>query len=582
LSYFTIPLRNSLVCHLPVAMKVQVNLKVASQAGASGKVEVTAEPTDSVQAIKERIAASQLIAFPDQHIELDGKVLQESLALGACGVKENSSLDFVVHASEASLVSQLQELLQARELSCDELGLLYTYKHGVSVNQALKTIGYQEKLQDFIRKQKEFVLENGKVILKRNDTGLKPFSVADECKKILEENDGSMEITNLCSKFTQKFNVSIQSIVNMRPAEFLLKEKDRFVMSGAPGRGQVSLKSAQVNEQKPKKETQPRAPARVPEVVIPPKVISPKTSPKATQPPPGIEAPEEASADSEEYLELHNTISGRSFNSKVAQMLTEIVDIVSENAFFNISHVVKSGSVGKGTAINGCTDSEVVFFVKGLPANKQNKWLPTMLKAVSGVLEQHLETSLSIVDRLSITEDSICMKVRGMVEVNLRFSATFESYTETVKELGAMGPEGWKHLNTSLTKEKVLFLSKQPGQIKVTMRLLKWWRDQQQWSSEYTTPSDDVLELVAVYSALQTKPKDQRTAIANVMSLMARFNEVRIVWSNYYAKEEIWAPLIQQRPLLMDPVNPYVNVADPQKFDSSELMSLARTTHFFW
>jgi len=492
-------------------------------------------------------------------------------------VKESSSLDFVINATEASLVEQLTELLQARELSCDELGLLYTYKHGVSVNQALKTIGNPEKLQDFIRKQKEFMIENGKVVFKRNDTGLKPFSVADECQKILEENGGSMEITNLCSKFTQKFNVSIQSIVNMRPAEFLQKEKHLFVMPGVAGRGQVSLKSAQVQEQKPKKETQPRAPAREPEVVPPPKAI-----PKVTKPPPGIEAPEESSQDSEEYLELHNTISGRSFNSKVAQVLTEVVDIVSENVFFNISHVVKGGSIGKGTAINGCTDAELVFFVKGLPPSKQNKWLPTMLKAVAGVLNEHLETSLQIVDRLSITEDSICMKVRNLVEVNIRFSSVFESYNETVKELGALGPDGWEHLNTSLTKEKVMFVSKQPGQVKVTMRLLKWWRDQQQWSSEYTTPSDDVLELIAVYSALQTKPKDQRTAIANAMSLMARFTEVRIVWSNYYAKEEIWAPLIQQRPLLMDPVNPYVNVVDPQKFDATELMSLARSTHFFW
>jgi len=54
-----------------------VNLKVASQAGTSGKVELTAEPTDTVRIIKERIAASQLIAFPDQHIVFDGKVLQE-------------------------------------------------------------------------------------------------------------------------------------------------------------------------------------------------------------------------------------------------------------------------------------------------------------------------------------------------------------------------------------------------------------------------------------------------------------------------------------------------------------------------
>merc|ERR1719161_2964897 len=134
------------------------------------------------------------------------------------------------------------------------------------------------------------------------------------------------------------------------------------------------------------------------------------------------------------------------------------------------------------------------------------------------------------------------------MEVKIRLAAVFDSHPEAVQSFGEQGPKGWKHLNTALTKEKVQFVSKQPGQVKVTMRLLKWWRDQQQWTSEYTTPCDDILELIAVYSALQTKPKDQRTSIANAMSLMARFNELRIVWSNYYGKEEIWAPLIQQRP----------------------------------
>ena len=43
--------------------------------------------------------------------------------------------------------------------------------------------------------------------------------------------------------------------------------------------------------------------------------------------------------------------------------------------------------------------------------------------------------------------------------------------------------------------------------------------------------------------------KDQCQAIANAMSLLARFSEVRIVWSNYYKKEEVWAPLLGQRPL---------------------------------
>ena len=84
-------------------------------------------------------------------------------------------------------------------------------------------------------------------------------------------------------------------------------------------------------------------------------------------------------------------------------------------------------------------------------------------------------------------------------------------------------------------------------------------------------PSDEVLELLAIYSALQTKPRDQSQAVANAMSLMARFSDLRIVWSNYYKKEEIWTPLMSHRPLLMDPVNPFVNAADPQSFDPKEL-----------
>jgi len=164
----------------------------------------------------------------------------------------------------------------------------------------------------------------------------------------------------------------------------------------------------------------------------------------------------------------------------------------------------------------------------------------------------------------------------------LRFSPDFETYSEVIKAMEAQRPDMRKHFKTALVKEQVQFVSKQPGQVKVTMRLLKWWRNQQSWSSALTTPSDEVLELIAVYSALQTKPRDQRMAIANAISLMARFEELRIVWSNYYDKEDIWSPLLQQRPLLMDPVNPYVNVANPQSFDASELMSLAKNTHFFW
>ena len=55
-------------------------------------------------------------------------------------------MDFVLEATEESIVKQLKELLKSRDLTSDELGLLYCYKHGVSTNQALKTIGIDQKL----------------------------------------------------------------------------------------------------------------------------------------------------------------------------------------------------------------------------------------------------------------------------------------------------------------------------------------------------------------------------------------------------------------------------------------------------
>jgi len=552
-------------------MKVQVNLKVASQTKANSNFDLTVNAEETIQSVKDRITTSQLIAFPDQDLVLNGMVLDETKTLADYDVQDSNCLDFVIKATEDSLVQQLAGLLQARDLTSDELGLLYCYKHGVSINQALKTIGYTEKFPDFVKKQKQLLIENGRVSLIRSDTKMKPFCAGDEIKKILQENGGRMDIQSLCSKFTQKFNVSIQSVVNMRPAEYLEKERETFAVAG---RGQVSLRSVSGEQHQPK-EVQPRAQRQQREEV---KAVPARAPVDAD---PCDDALVSESADSQEYLELHNTISGRSFNSKVAQTLNDIVEVVTEKSFLNIAQVVKGGSVGKGTAIAGTTDAEVVFFLKGMPKGLQSKWLPPLLKAVAAVLTEHLSTEHGV-EGICTTDDSVHMKVKGCVEVELRFSPDFETYSEVIQAMGQERPHMRKHFNSALVKEQVQFVSKQPGQVKVTMRLLKWWRNQQRWSSPMTTPSDEILELIAVYSALQTKPRDQKMAVANAMSLMARFQELRIVWSNFYGKEDIWSPLLQQRPLMMDPVNPYVNVADPQSFDASELMSLARSTHFFW
>jgi len=541
-----------------------VNVCVKANAAENTTLDIVVSGTDTVAVVKERVTALQLITVGDHLVKSGDEVLSDAMTLEDCGITDGAMLGFEVSSSDKIFVVQLVELLQARDLSPDELGLLYCYKHGVSINQAMKLIGFEGKFVDYLKTQKPFIVESGRVTLHREDTALKPFSVTDEIVQLLTSNSGSMDVKDLTSKFVQKFNVSMVSITGMKPVEFFSKHRNLFVIAGRV----VSLRG-----------TDPVRPAVAP--------WDSKRERSVAMPPPGLEVeqPSEVAepehVENQQYLDLHNRICGRSFNSKVAQTLSDIVDTVTRMTFLNFERVVKGGSIAKGSAISGVSDAELVFFVQGVPQTSHEKWLPSLLRATHGVLSEHLSSEHGV-EGLCVTEDSVQMKVKGIITVDLRFSPVFESFSKVIQTIGNQGPEVRKHYTASLVQERTQFIAKQPGHVKVTIRLLKWWRDQQEWSSKLLRPSDEILELLAVYSAVQSKPADQRIAVANVMLLLSQFNDLQIVWSNYYSKEDVWAPLLRQRPLLMDPTNPFVNIADAQFFDAREMMKFAQTTRFFW
>merc|ERR1719487_2594482 len=537
-------------------------------------IDLVVSPSETIASVKEKIASAQLIPFPDQELSIDGKVLENGAKLSACGVQEGSSLTFDVKASETILAQQLGELLKARDLSSDELGLLYCYKHSVSVNQALKLLSFEGKLQDFVDKQKTLSIENGSVALVREDTALKPFSAVDEIVKILKASStGTMDIKDLSAKFVQKFGVSLSSIVGSRPGDFLAKEK-AFQLHG---KGSVSLAGAK------KEKVAQSAPVQAAPTVAPPPGISGPPGLACSNTETSLELEDCSEMESQQYVDLHNKICSRPFNSKVTQVLNDIIAALSEATFLDIDHVVSGGAIGKGTAIAGVANAEVTLFLRGLPTTNQEAWLPPLLKAVTGVLSEDFMSEHNL-ESIHAAEESIQLRTRGAtpITVDLYFSPVFESYAKTLETITEQGPDSRRFYAPSLAKERTQFVARQPSSVKVTIRLMKWWRDQQEWYGRLARPSDELLELAAIYSAIQTKPADQKIAIANLMSLLSRFDQMRVVWSNYYSKDDVWKPLLRQRPLLMDPTNPFVNVADPQTFDPSELMTLARTTHFFW
>eukprot|EP00389_Voromonas_pontica_P009773 GDKH01014833.1.p2 GENE.GDKH01014833.1~~GDKH01014833.1.p2 ORF type:complete len:64 (+),score=10.60 GDKH01014833.1:2-193(+) len=63
---------------------------------------------------------------------------------------------------------------------------------------------------------------------------------------------------------------------------------------------------------------------------------------------------------------------------------------------------------------------------------------------------------------------------------------------------------------------------------------------------------------------------------------MSKAADLCVMWTNHYTKEQVWPPLLERLPIMMDPANPFRNVMAPEDFDPSQMAKLASTTHFFW
>jgi len=229
------------------------------------------------------------------------------------------------------------------------------------------------------------------------------------------------------------------------------------------------------------------------------------------------------------------------------------------------------------------TDAEVVFFLNGLPKVSPVMCLSALVKSVASGLQEHIGDG-SAIKEVRVGIDSVHVRGEGAVTVNLRFSPAFDSYRHALEVLGSNGLGMHPYPKWSLEEQRLLFAERQPEAVRVTMRLLKWWREQQQWSSAQTRPTNEFLELVAAYSALQSQASDQRDAFLAAMTLLTNFDQLRVIWpesSRCYKENDIPEPLLLQQPLFMDPVDPFVNIADPQTFDSSELMILARSAESY-
>lgn len=96
---------------------------------------------------------------------------------------------------EATLSEQLSALLQDKAMAEDELRMLYSYRFGFSINDALKFTGFQGQLQDFLGQEKRFCVRDGSISLTTVVVATKheaPLAVDEFLAKSADDDDDSV------------------------------------------------------------------------------------------------------------------------------------------------------------------------------------------------------------------------------------------------------------------------------------------------------------------------------------------------------------------------------------------------------
>lgn len=607
-------------------MKLQVRVRTQQSART---VELTVGPLTTVKSIKDRLTVIEPSPFADQELVLGDKALEDDAQLGDAEVKDGSILDLIIKATETTLAEQLTDLLQAKTISFEELGLLYVHRYGMPVAGALEALGLNETLCDFLKRQCAFVVDGN--LVSCNAKSAKPeVPVVRERRLRGERTHAQDELAVHVSIFLQApanaCNEAGGLNLNVRPMETVLELKERICASELIPfpRRKLFLAGGELQDRQRLVDCGVKGSSSLDFVATASEedfvqqlceLLQTRTLPASelsllyssrhgataaralktlgrgetlmaflTRRPEFslhggcVRLADKADQQNHRLAELHEQICGSSFNDKAKMQLEKVAAGVQSLGCLNVRNVALGGSVGRGTAVPGANDAEVVLFVEGLPPTHRERWLPGLVRATAATLEAQLGGSDGV---QSVTAAPECVQVccEGDLLVKVSFSPVYSSPREVIETFGAH-----PYSSLALAEHRHRLMVNQPAPVKTAMRLLKWWRGQQCWTGSCTRPCDLLLELVVLHAALGCKSPSLSYLLQTALTILADFENANLVWPQglaCYSREETPDALLRQRPLLMDPVNPLVNVADPKAFNPQEMMALARCSDFF-
>mmetsp|Transcript_77190 Transcript_77190/g.218442 ORF Transcript_77190/g.218442 Transcript_77190/m.218442 type:complete len:623 (+) Transcript_77190:2-1870(+) len=393
--------------------------------------------------------------------------------------------------------------------------------------------------------------------------------VVEEFRRlILADGTDSVYISSLCGRFLQRFKKPVTSIINCKPAEFLRRYPDIFVMTGGGNAGLREVLGPDAVSVPP---PPPRAPKSLREGEL------------------GSEALQKIELTDQLYKDISARLSEGTSYQVVVQRLLAVCRQIEKASFLAVEEAVLGGAAGKGLlAPRPGPHAEVVLFVRQLPPGGIARWLPHILETLAPVLEYQLADQGAA--GFKVERDHVHFRLEGASTGDLLARVfvcpVFNNREHLLECIKSSPPAERLFFHPAMVQERNDLVGRQPQRVKALIRLMAWWASAQPWSSPLARPSDWLVEMICIhaYEQFQQARADEASGLAEevmrVLEIFANFESIKVLWADSgtaaFSPHEIWRPLLSHEPLFMDPLNPYCNLGDVNSFDARELASAAQ------
>ncbi|XP_051831939.1 LOW QUALITY PROTEIN: 2'-5'-oligoadenylate synthase 3 [Antechinus flavipes] len=304
----------------------------------------------------------------------------------------------------------------------------------------------------------------------------------------------------------------------------------------------------------------------------------------------------------DKYIEDH-LLPDTTFKKQIGEAIHIIASFLKERCFqekkklVRVSKVVKGGSSGKGTALKGRSDADLVVFLRNLQSYQDQierrgefieeirKQLEECKREKEWKFDVKFEVNkwsnprvLGFTMRSTNQEQWVEFDVLPAFDV---LGQVTEDYRPDPQVYIRLINGGWNggEFSTCFTELQRRFLKQRCTKLKSLIRLVKHWYKMCKENMQ-SLPPQYALELLTVYAWERgSKLNDFSTAegFLTVLTLIKKYQELMIYWTvNYDIHNEIIADhlclqLKNDRPVILDPADPTGDVGGGKKWSWNQL-----------